>query len=179
MVYLIKGDIMFIKEMIYLNREAQKGLWEYICAHESMIDEVRGNTYFGEPIAFDMEDGDIKESIRPYIMGRIVDVVRFLETYPCNVTKEEVVISLEVEDPVLDWNNRTFSLCFRDGRCHLTAEVSKYKAKLSIGTLTTLLLGYKTAMQLHRMERIEADAETVYYLDKVINHQMPYISDYI
>ena len=40
MVYLIKSDIMHIKEMIYLNREAQQGLWEYIRAHESMIDEV-------------------------------------------------------------------------------------------------------------------------------------------
>ena len=40
MVYLIKNDIMHIKEMIYLNREAQKGLWEYIHAHDSMIDEV-------------------------------------------------------------------------------------------------------------------------------------------
>ena len=30
MVYLIKNDIMHIKEMIYLNREAKKGLWEYI-----------------------------------------------------------------------------------------------------------------------------------------------------
>ena len=50
MVYLIKSDIMHIKEMIYLNREAQQGLWEYIRAHESMIDEVRGNTYFSEPL---------------------------------------------------------------------------------------------------------------------------------
>ena len=64
MVYLIKSDIMHIKEMIYLNREAQQGLWEYIRAHESMIDEVRGNTYFSEPIAFEMDDGDIREMIR-------------------------------------------------------------------------------------------------------------------
>ena len=34
MVYLIKNDIMHIKEMVYLNREAQKGLWEYIHAHD-------------------------------------------------------------------------------------------------------------------------------------------------
>ena len=40
MVYLIKNDIMHIKEMANLNREAQKGLWEYIHAHDSMIDEV-------------------------------------------------------------------------------------------------------------------------------------------
>ena len=36
MVYLIKEDVMYIKEMIYLNREAQKGLWDYISAHYSI-----------------------------------------------------------------------------------------------------------------------------------------------
>ena len=91
MVYLIKNDIMHIKEMIYLNREAQKGLWEYIHAHDSMIDEVHGNTYFSEPIAFEIDDGDIKETIRPYAMGRIVDVASFLEDYPCDPAKRPKV----------------------------------------------------------------------------------------
>ena len=77
MVYLIKDDIMHIKEMIYLNHEAHDGLWEFIRAHDSMIDEVHGNSYFNEPIAFEMDDGDIREIIRPYIMGRIVDVEQF------------------------------------------------------------------------------------------------------
>ena len=60
MVYLIKDNIMHIKEMIYLNREAQEGLWEYIHAHDSMIHEIHGNSYFNEPIAFEMDDGDIR-----------------------------------------------------------------------------------------------------------------------
>ena len=48
MVYLIKDDMMHIKEMIYLTREAHEGLWEYIRAHDSMIDEVRGSSYYNE-----------------------------------------------------------------------------------------------------------------------------------
>ena len=46
-------------------------------------------------------------------------------------------------------------------------------------TLTTLLLGYKTATKLHRMGRIVADAEAVAKLDNVLLHESPYISDYI
>lgn len=98
MVYLIKNDIMHIKEMVYLNREAQKGLWEYIHAHDSMIDEVHGSTYFSEPIAFEMDGGDIKESIRPYAMGRIIDVEDFLADYPCDRTAAPCVSS---------WRSRT------------------------------------------------------------------------
>lgn len=179
MVYLIKGDIMHIKEMIYLNREAQRGLWEYIHAHDSMIDEVRGNTYFNEPIAFDMEDGDIKESIRPYIMGRIVDLEEFLSQYPCDPSVEDICISFDIEDSFLEWNNRTFTLHFHKGHCTLTDSPAPYRLSMSIGTLTTLLLGYKTAQQLFRLERIQGDALSVRRLDDVLLHEAPYISDYI
>lgn len=179
MVYLIKNDIMHIKEMIYLNREAQKGLWEYIHAHDSMIDEVHGNTYFSEPIAFEMDDGDIKESIRPYAMGRIVDVESFLEDYPCDPDGGELCIDLEIEDTLLPWNNRTFTVRFADGHCKVVNAPAEYKLKMGIGTLSTLLLGYKTADRLYDLERIEGREEAAERLDDVLFHKIPYISDYI
>ena len=179
MVYLIKNDIMHIKEMIYLNREAQKGLWEYIHAHDSMIDEVHGNTYFSEPIAFEIDDGDIKETIRPYAMGRIVDVASFLEDYPCDPDGGELCIELEIADTLLPWNDRTFRIRFADGGCKLTNAPAEYHLKMGIGTLSTLLLGYKTAERLFELERIEGREEAVERLDDVLFHKIPYISDYI
>ena len=179
MVYLIKNDIIHIKEMIYLNREAKKGLWEYIHAHDSMIDEVHGNTYFSEPIAFEMDDGDIKETIRPYAMGRLIDIEGFLEDYPCDPDGGTLYMELEIEDKLLPWNNRSFRLCFSEGACHLTREEPEYKLSMEIGTLTTLLLGYKTAERLYALERIEGKPEAVDRLDDVLFHKIPYISDYI
>lgn len=191
MVYLIKDDIMYIKEMIYLTREAQEGLWEYIRAHDSMIDEVRGNSYFNEPIAFELDDGDIRETIRPYIMGRIVDVEQFFEDsgnadseyrhyqYHCDAASDNVVIAFEIEDNFLEWNNRTIVVCFDKGLCKLTKEEPQQKIKLSISTLTTLLLGYKTAAKLWKMGRIVADEAAIRMLDDVLLHEAPYISDYI
>ena len=179
MVYLIKNDIMHIKEMIYLNREAKKGLWEYIHAHDSMIDEVHGNTYFSEPIAFEMDDGDIKESICPYAMGRIIDVEGFLKDYPCDPDGGILLIELDISDKLLSWNNRNFQVCFEDGHCHLTDKPTEYKLKMDIATLTTLLLGYKTAERLYELERISGRKEAVDRLDDVLFHKIPYISDYI
>ena len=179
MVYLIKDDIMHIKEMVYLNREAQKGLWEYIHAHDSMIDEVHGNTYFSEPIAFEMDDGDIKESIRPYAMGRIIDVEDFLADYPCDPDGGTLTIALEIEDQLLPWNDRTFTVKFENGKCVQTNEPAEYRLKKGIGTFSTLLLGYKTAERLFELERIEGREEAVERLDDVLFHKIPYISDYI
>ena len=179
MVYLISSDIMHIKEMIYLNPEAQLGLWEYIHAHDSMIDEVHGSTYFSEPIAFEMDDGDIKESIRPYAMGRIIDVEDFLADYPCDPDGGTLCIELEIEDSLLPWNDRTFNVRFADGHCTMTREPAEYHLKMGIGTFTTLLLGYKTAERLYELERIEGREEAVERLDDVLFHKIPYISDYI
>ena len=179
MVYLIKNDIMHIKEMVYLNREAQKGLWEYIHAHDSMIDEVHGSTYFSEPIAFEMDDGDIKESIRPYAMGRIIDVEDFLADYPCDPDGGTLTIALEIEDKLLPWNDRTFTVKFENGECTQTQEPPEHHLKMGIGTLSTLLLGYKTAERLYELERIEGREEAVERLDDVLFHKIPYISDYI
>ena len=137
LVYLLKEDIMYIKEMIFLNREAQAGLWKYIHAHDSMIDEVRGSTYSNEPMAFDLDD------------------------------------------ELLDWNNQTFHVTFRDGKCQLTEESADHQVMMTINSLSTLLLGYKTAIQLHRLERINGSVEAINQLDDILYHEAPYISDYI
>ena len=168
MVYLIKDDIMHIKEMIYINREAHEGLWEYIRAHDSMIDEVRGNSYFNEPIAFEMDDGDIREMIRPYIMGRIVDVEEFLHLYHCSPEEKGVCFDLDIDDAFLPWNNRPFRVWFEGGNCTLTDRDPDYELRMSIATLSTLLIGYKTAAKLARIGRITGSDEAIARLDKLL-----------
>ena len=126
-----------------------------------------------------MDDGDIKESIRPYAMGRIVDVESFLEDYPCDPDGGELCIDLEIEDTLLPWNNRTFTVRFADGHCKVVNAPAEYKLKMGIGTRSTLLLGYKTAERLYELERIEGREEASERLDDVLFHKIPYISDYI
>ena len=178
MVYLIKDDIMYIKEMIYLDMESRKGLWKYIGAHESMVGEVRGYNYFSEPIAFSFEDSEIKETIRPYIMGRLVDTRMFLEKYRFR-GEANGGVTLRISDPFLEWNDQSLTLDIAGGRCEVTKTASRRTAAMSIGTLTTLLLGYKRASELAALERIDADRETIKFLDNAVIHKKPYISDYI
>lgn len=179
MVYMISSDIMHIKEMIYLNREAQLGLWEYVYAHDSMIDEVHGNNYYSEPIAFELDDSDIKETIRPYAMGRIIDFEQFIADYACNPKGKNVTIRFDIEDDLLEWNNREFTVSFKKGGCSLTAGEPDYTLQMSIGTLTTLFMGYKTADKLYNMQKIIGDVRAVEALDNILYHEIPYVSDYI
>lgn len=179
MVYLISSDIMHIKEMIYLNREAQLGLWEYIHAHDSMIDEVRGNNYYSEPIAFELDDSDIKETIKPYAMGRIIDIEQFISKYVCDPDEPAAIFEFDITDELLDWNNGKFVVYFNRGKCSITDEKPQYSLKMTIGTLTTLLMGYKTAEKLMNMGKIEGTRAAIDRLDDILFHEVPYVSDYI
>lgn len=179
MVYFIADDIMYIKEMIFLNQEARKGLVKYIDAHDSMIDEVRGSNYFSEPIAFTLDDSDIKETIRPYIMGRIIDVEAFLKHYRFTPHVNGASFTLHITDPFLEWNNKTFTITIENNRARLTNEAKHPPLTMSIGTLTTMLLGYKRATDLAKLERIQGGEEDISLLEKAIIPKRPYISDYI
>ena len=93
--------------------------------------------------------------------------------------KDGRVIAFDIQDDFLKWNNRTFNILFHKGKCTVTDRPAQYHVGMSIATLTTLLLGYKTAAQLRRMERITGDELSVEKVDDGLFHEAPYISDYI
>lgn len=176
--YWIAEDVFHMKEMIYLNQEARKGLWNFVTAHFSMVDEVRGNIYKNEPIAFILEDSEIIETIQPYFMARIVDVAEFLKEYPFEtVTVED--FHFVVEDPMLEWNTGVFGLQFsQDGTLAVTDKAIGNPVHIDIQTLTTMLMGYRRPSYLAKLERLSTDKKTLRSLEQLIPQGEPYFSDY-
>lgn len=180
LVYLLENDVFRIKEMVYLNQEAHKGLWNYVGAHDSMVDEVYGCNYYNHAIAFMLEDSETKETIRPYIMARIVDVEQFLRGYDFSDCDRDAAVTFEIADSLLEWNNGPFTVEFRrEGGPRLTRERSGRTVKLSIGILTAMLMGYKRPAYLRRIERLEASDAAISLLESVIPKEKAYFSDYI
>ncbi len=180
-IYYIENDIMHIKEIIYLNTEAKNGIWNFISAHYSMVSEVRGYNYTGDPIAFQFDDSEIKETIQPYIMARIVDVKKFMEWYPFQVKDDNYKFYFQVNDPVADWNNGIFYLHFEGGKaiCEKVEEYEEsYLVKLDISTLTTMMMGYKRPTYLYDNDDLEVDYYLLRSLEMLIDAKKPYFSDY-
>lgn len=179
LVYLLKNEILYAKEMVCLTMEAWNGLWNFITAHESMITEVNGSNYTNTPIAFWLDDSDIKETIRPYIMGRIVDVSQFLSQYRFKNCVQDK-ITFHVRDPLLEWNDRPFTLHFTEnGVPEIIEEISPRSVSVSIGTLTTMLMGYKRPAYLQAIGHLQADADTLLLLEQLLPVEKASISDYI
>lgn len=180
-VYYIANEIFYIKEMVYLNIEANYGLWNYITAHFSMITQVQGCNYSGEPMAYLFEDSEITETISPYIMSRIVNVQDFLECYPYQIQPEDVKIQFKVHDKLAPWNEGNFMVSWHDGEtvCEkITDKLSINAVELDINTLTAMLMGYKRPTYLYDHEKIKTEYYMLTWLERLIPVEKPYFSDY-
>lgn len=177
LLYHILSDEFIVKEMIYLNQEARIGLWNYISAHQSMVDRVIGNNFIPETIAFQLDDAEITETITPYFMARIVDVQSFLEQFPFHPTKE--TITFNISDPLLDFNSHAFTVQTALNQNIVTKDHgSNHVVTCTIQTLVTMLMSYRRPRYLHKIERLEASHETVTLLESMIPNNEPYFSDY-
>lgn len=179
MFYWIADDIFHIMDIIYLDQEARKGLWNFVRAHDSMIDEVQGHIYKNEPLAFLIEDGQITETVEPYFMARIVDVMDFLKEYPFKDTKSIIPFHFVVTDPIADWNEGTFSISTdAKGKIVVSQEKLGKAVHINIQTLTCMLISYRRPSYLHKVERLKTDNETLNTLQRIIPNEQPYWGDY-
>ena len=176
MLYWIEEDILHIKEIIYLQQEARIGLWNFISAHFSMVESVKGNNFKNAPIAFLLNDSQIVETITPYFMGRIVDVAAFLKDYP--FADKSSPLHFIVSDPMVEWNNGVFGLHWVKGKAHLTSEPVGKPVTLNIRTLTALLMSFRRPSYFHEINHLQTDSKTLAALENIIPDTTPYFSDY-
>lgn len=176
MLYWIEEDILHIKEMNYLNQEARKGLWNFITAHLSMIDCVKGNNFKNAPLAFLLDDSQIVETVEPYFMGRIVDVAAFLRQYP--FARKSIPFHFVVSDPIAEWNRGIFGLRWEKQGLEITSEPVGKPVTLSIRTLTAMLMSFRKPSFFHEIESLHTDKKTLALLEDIIPGTPPYFSDY-
>ncbi|EHS57620.1 GNAT family N-acetyltransferase [Paenibacillus sp. Aloe-11] len=178
-LYWIEKEVFHVKDMIFIHEEARSGLWNFISAHFSMISKVVGNIYTNEQLAFLLEDADIKETISPYYMARIVDVEQFISEYPFKPAALDREWTFTIQDPLLSWNQGTYTLRIDPkGKGEIFRSHKQSEDSISIQTMTTMLLGYKRPEYLHKIGRIKCAPETIELLENTIEQKTPYFSDF-
>ena len=113
-----------------------------------------------------LEDSQIKETIEPYYMARIVDVTEFLKKFPFKAFDQP--FHFVVSDPVAEWNNGIFGLNYAKGEV----------IQLDIQTLTCVLMNYRRPAYLARIERLHTDSDTLQLLETIIPDMEAYFGDY-
>lgn len=98
MLYKIEKSKMTVEEFVPLHNEARNGLWNFICQHDSMIKELEMTVSENEQLLYTLQEPRVKTEIKPYFMGRIVDVEQFLKQYELNWNNVQQELILHITD---------------------------------------------------------------------------------
>ncbi|MCY7902900.1 enhanced intracellular survival protein Eis [Bacillus inaquosorum] len=175
LVYDIKNKTMRVKEFVYLNREAQRGLWNFICQHDSMLNEAELTVRMEEDLDFLTAEPRVKQEIYPYSMARIVDVEGFLREYP--KSRLTAPFDFKVTDQWAPWNQQIFRVDSQQVQI-IPEESSDHLIECSISSLTAFFLGARSARFLFEAGMIKGPVSEIKRLDDDFQLKPPFLMDF-
>lgn len=176
MLYKIENYKMTVDEFVPLHNEARNGLWNFICQHDSMIKELEMTVSENEQLLYTLQEPRVKTEIKPYFMGRIVDVEQFLKQYELNWNNVQQEVNLHITDSFAPWNNVSVRLA--NYEIAIIEEPMDKGINLDINALSTILLGYKRPLELNELELISGSEEEIRAFENVVPVRKSFIYDF-
>lgn len=177
MLYKIENYKMTVEEFVPLHNEARNGLWNFICQHDSMIKELEMTVIENEPLLYTLQEPRVKAEIKPYFMGRIVDVEQFLKQYELNWNNAQQEVILHITDSFAPWNNVTVRLANHEITI-IEEEIKDKGISLDINALSTIMFGYKRPLQLNELELISGSEEEIRAFENIVPVRKAFIYDF-
>ncbi|MEJ9111635.1 GNAT family N-acetyltransferase [Bacillus paramobilis] len=177
MLYKIENSKMTVEEFVPLHNEARNGLWNFICQHDSMIKELEMTISENEPLLYTLQEPRVKVEIKPYFMGRIVDVEQFLKQCELNWNNVQQEVILHITDSFAPWNNVSVRLANREITIMKEETIDK-GIKLDINALSTIMFGYKRPLELNELEFITGSEEEIQAFENIVPVRKAFIYDF-
>ncbi|MED2841044.1 GNAT family N-acetyltransferase [Bacillus wiedmannii] len=177
MLYKIENYKMTVEEFVPLYNEARNGLWNFICQHDSMIKEFEMTVSENEPLLYTLKEPRVKAEIKPYFMGRIVDVEQFLKQYELNWNNAQQEVILHIIDSFAPWNNVTVRLANHEITI-IEEEIKDKGIRLDINALSTIMFGYKRPLELNELELISGSEEEIRAFENIVPVRKAFIYDF-
>ncbi|RKD97153.1 GNAT family N-acetyltransferase [Halopiger aswanensis] len=175
-----EGRTLDVFEPAFADHDALLALLSFCHKHDSQVERVRLRLPTDVSLLDIAQRPDAFETtVKTGPMVRIVDVAETLSALSYPDLEAPASVTLSVTDPVADWNEGTFALSVSDGRgtCDRAAEETT-DARLDIGALSQLVVGYRSATDLERTGRLETgDSATLETLEALFPETAVYLGD--
>lgn len=179
-MYEVKDRKLRVHELVALDDNARRGLWNFIANHDSMADKLIWEAPMDDQLPYLLSNPRFKQEIIPLLMARIVDLTAFVESYPFNASVAGKELTLQVSDPCAPWNDGTFRLAFDGtgaGRVTRTSGGEQPDIATDIQTLTVLLFSYQRPAFLKTIGRLQAEDQVVRLLEAAIPQRQTNLRD--
>ncbi|AIK31403.1 sterol carrier domain protein [Bacillus anthracis] len=141
-----------------------------------MIKDLEMTVSENEPLLYTLQEPRVKTEIKPYFMGRIVDVEQFLKQYELNWNNVQQEVILHITDSFAQWNNITVRIANHE--ITIIEEPIDKGIKLDINALSTILFGYRRPLELNELELISGSEEEIRAFESVVPVRKPFIYDF-
>lgn len=159
------GTLLRARDAAWVDQEAREAIYGFLARHESQVECIHLWSTDDDLLWLSEHPREIETERHPAAMFRLVDVAAALDArrYPAAVEAEFVV---DVQDPLVDWNDRRFSVDIADGEATITpAEAAEPTASLRIDALSQLYVGARDVAFLTRTGKLSTDDDTARTLD--------------
>ncbi len=180
-LYKAEKKELLVEEFVWLNEDARKGLWAFLCNHDSMVTQtILAQMPADDGLTYTLLDPRITQEIVPYGMARIINAAGFVENFAFGKSTQEQSWTIQISDPYAPWNEGCWQWTVTDdGRAAVEA-ISEAKTQLQcdIQTLTVMMMGYKRPQELHKLGRLTGDEEAVHRLELATPRNQTFLLDY-
>lgn len=154
MIYkIVHATLQFeVVEMQYTTMKALRSFFNYIYSHNAQVTKVNILAKEHDVILDILPNPRCEAHLSSYMMGRIIDVIKALESYTF-IKKGSFII--EVEDDVCEWNTGYFKVVVEDKGVRVEKTEEKPSFKIDVRELMQLIIGFKTLKELDNIEVIE------------------------
>ncbi|MEH7177306.1 GNAT family N-acetyltransferase [Neobacillus vireti] len=182
LLYEVKDRKMDVQEFVTLTQEARFGLWNFICQHDSMVENVTILTSNHELLQYTLQQPKVKMEVTPYFMARIVDAEKCLKKFQLNNLPTKIF--LHIEDEFAPWNIGSYLIgngetkVYKDKPGSTCIQPPLRGIRLDINSLTAILFGYKRPVELYELGYIKGHESEIAVLEKLIPHSKPFFYDF-
>lgn len=180
-IYEAAGNTFKIQEIMYTNQLSYQYLQRFICQHESMFEEFEYAS--GDPKGFlDVMANPyvVNVKIMPYMMARIINLQKFVDTYP--FIQKVKSLRLGVKDELIPQNNGIWRLKVNVNGTSFEKisenEQNLADIHLDIQNLTKVFMGYRQLTHLKQVGKITGNIESIQNLGLALQRESPMLWDY-
>lgn len=181
-IYFIMGDIMLVREMCYKNINSLKSMLKFIFNHNTQCKNIKVMSPINDSIRYvlpNLKDNDI--NIKPFMMGRIINVEDFLnDIYVEDAELDSVYI--KVEDNQIKENNHIFEIKVLNNKIVTKKSNKEADIILSINSLSQMAFSYTDINQILFLENInmtDRNSKAIALLSCIFNKKENYINEYV
>lgn len=180
-IYEAAGNTFKIQEIMYTNQLSYQYLQRFICQHESMFEEFEYAS--GDPKGFPDVMANpyvVNVKIMPYMMARIINLQKFVDTYP--FIQKVKSLRLGVKDELIPQNNGIWRLKVNVNGTSFE-KISENERNLAdihldIQNLTKVFMGYRQLIHLKQVGKITGNIESIQNLGLALQRESPMLWDY-